>query len=642
MHKSYIISGKKSIVWLVAGLFLFLAVPAMASTSLDPEFARQAPVFKQINAAAAWNYTTGSPEIVVAVLDTGVDIGHPDLAKNIWTNEHEIPGNGIDDDGNGYIDDVHGWNFIDKNNNVDASTEATFFGIETISHGTVIAGLIGAIGDNNQFGAGVNWQVKIMPIRAIDNYGSGSYEDLAKAVDYAASNGADIISLSFVGSADEAILYEALRRAYTKNVLIVVAAGNEGLSVNGNIGENFLYPICYPDPEKENWILGVTAVDQSDKLSGFANYGGCVDISAPGENIFSTIKRTADNNNLGFTGPWKGTSFATPLVAGAAALVKSVQPDWGPKKLISTLLASVDNIDKANPNFLGRFGYGRLNVGAAVKIAIKEKLLTGPFANICYPAAGQIYCHSLYDNKSAPIVDLKTGLVTIDSSDRELIAALVKEKNNFTIKTIFKTGVINSGWALEQGINFNLVRVASVNGEKFVYVAGYDVKGKRTKIISFSIEGKRQISWWAAGRVDTFDVNDNGRIFIAGIKNGRLIVEDYDFLGNFQKKFDLGGATRADDISVGNFTDTDIGSDEQIAVISRRGLDAYRLIVYPESGGYLTERLADTKEKWSILTADYNYDGATDLLLYNNGGGIFNIVSGKGNVLKSVQLPRLK
>ncbi len=639
MHESYNIFINKSIAGLIIGLFLISALPAYGSISADPEYKKQTQVYSQINLPDAWNFTTGSPEVVVAVLDTGIDINHPDLKNNIWVNKYEVPDNGFDDDRNGYIDDVNGWNFVEKNNDVIGSEEGTFFGDDVISHGTVITGLIGAAGDNNLFGAGVNWRVRIMPVRTIDNYGSGSYDDIAKAIDYAAFNGADIISLSFVGYADDAGLYEALRRAYAKNILIVVAAGNNRADGTGFLEKNELYPVCYREYADENWLLGVTAVDKTDRLSAFANFGNCVDIAAPGENLYSTAMRTNGENGTGFIGPWSGTSFATPLVAGAAALLKSLQPDWTAKKLIATLLASADNIDKMNPKLLGLFGYGRLNIGAAVKMAIDEINLNGPFANVCYKSDNYIYCQSLSSNKSWQIAGFKNKIIILDSSDSELIAAMIKEGNNYVIKIIKKNGEIVSSWTLPQGIIFDLVKVASLKNEKQVYATGYDAKNDRTRIIASSIGGKQVSSWWVTGRVDSFTVDKNGNIFIAGIKNGKLTVEEFNALGNFIRKIEMGVATRVDDMSVERYVDSE---NDQLTIIYRRGLAAYRSMVYLESGSILRERLSDTGEKWSLISQDYDSDGLIDLMPYNGGGGVFKIISGKGKTLKNVQLPRLK
>lgn len=374
----YLILRKKSIVagFILLALFFSVASPAAAKIPNDPKYNLQADFYAQINAPAAWDHTTGSSNVVVAVIDTGVDSTHPDLQKNIWKNQDEVAGNNVDDDRNGFVDDVYGWNFVEDNNDTSISVINESDDSGAIHHGTLLAGLIGEEGNNNLLGAGLNWSVKIMPVRAIDNDGGGILENIARAVNYAVNNGADIISISFVGFTTYPELTAALYNAYKKGVLVVVAAGNSRNDSSGN--ENLTnvkqYPICLDWDYAENWILGVASVDRNDRLSDFADYGSCIDVSAPGEHIFSTQKVAPQYGfTKDFNGAWYGTSFAAPLVAGSAALVKAVRPDWKAKELRDVLLRSADDIDNLNPGFAGQMGYGRLNVGKAVQIAVDSK-----------------------------------------------------------------------------------------------------------------------------------------------------------------------------------------------------------------------------------------------------------------------------
>ncbi|HSR88876.1 MAG TPA: S8 family peptidase [Candidatus Udaeobacter sp.] len=352
-------------------------IPAWSKEPNDPEYNLQQTFYNQISAPTAWDFTNGTSSAVVAIIDVGVDISNEDLKANIWQNQKELPGNGIDDDKNGYIDDIHGWNFVEKNNDITVSNlNNNLDDRGAVSHGTILAGLIGAVGDNNFLGAGLNWHIKIMPLRAVRNDGNGSLEDVAKAVNYAVNNGADIISLSFVGGATNFSLEGSLFNARKHGVLVVAAAGNNR---NDGIGDEDSakvkqYPICVDFENSENWILGVTSVDKNNKLSEFANYGACVDITAPGEYIYSTQKYSPQYGyDKNFAGPWFGSSFSVPLVTGAAALVKSVRPDWGAKEIVSDLLATTDDIDSLNPGYAGQIGYGRLNVGRAVARAVESK-----------------------------------------------------------------------------------------------------------------------------------------------------------------------------------------------------------------------------------------------------------------------------
>ena len=368
-------------VFLVMALLLYPSIFVQARTPNDPKYSLQEPFYKQIGAPAAWDFTIGANNVVVAVIDTGVDINHDDLKNNIWKNKKEIPDNGLDDDENGFIDDIHGWNFVENNNDAGISVISVGDDSGAVSHGTILAGLIGAAGDNNFLGTGLNWHIKIMPLRAIDSDGNGSLNVVVKAINYAVNNGASIINISFVGDVNSFNLQESLFNARKKGVLVVAAAGNNRNDGTGDddLSKHKKYPICVDFENSENWILGVTSVDKNDKLSDFTNYGACVDISVPGENIYSGQRYAPEYGYLkNFGGQWSGSSFSAPLAAGGAALVKSVRPDWGAKEIILDLLASADDIDSLNPGFAGQIGYGRLNVGRAVAMALESKPAVAP------------------------------------------------------------------------------------------------------------------------------------------------------------------------------------------------------------------------------------------------------------------------
>src|SRR3989344_4367464 len=211
---------------------------------------------RQIGMPLAWEKSTGSPEIIVAVLDTGVDINHPDLMNNIWRNPGEVESDNIDNDKNGFTDDIHGWDFIDWSN--DPRPDATPpYSRTALHHGTVVAGLIAAIGNNVEGVAGVAWRTRIMSLRVLDRQGQGDVENVARAVEYATNNGASIINLSFVGNGASQRLEAALARAYAAGVLVVVAAGNADNASGINLDDSPRYPACYDANSRANWILGV-------------------------------------------------------------------------------------------------------------------------------------------------------------------------------------------------------------------------------------------------------------------------------------------------------------------------------------------------------------------------------------------------
>lgn len=376
MNKHYHFLTKKSI-FSVFCLFLFLPLSLFAKTPNDPEYYQQKDFWNLINLEKAWDFTTGSSKVVIAVIDTGVDIHHRDLVNNIWHNPYEIPSNGIDDDSNGYVDDINGWNFIENNNDVRTSVFDNSDDPEAVRHGTLVAGLIGAQGDNYKNGTGVNWDINIMPLRAVSSNGFGSLEDIVKAINYAVNNGAMVISLSVVGLEKTDSLENSLRFAKEKGVVIVAAAGNNFEKINS---ENYIFPACLGVGDDNSWVLGVGSIGLDGHISRFTNYGDCIDLYAPGEGIFSTERYAPQfDYDKEFGGPWAGTSFSTPMVAGAAALIKSIRPDWSSEEISKILL------DSASVFYSNTTGYFKvLDVGAAIENTISDRSVIEPNFDFYY------------------------------------------------------------------------------------------------------------------------------------------------------------------------------------------------------------------------------------------------------------------
>ncbi len=303
-----------------------------------------------IDAPEAWNANTGSRSVVVAVIDTGVDYTHPDLAANIWTNTAEVPGNGLDDDHNGFVDDVHGYDF--RNNDGDP--------LDDNRHGTHVAGTIAAVGNNGLGVTGVAWSASILPLKFLGSDNRGQMTDAVRALNYATllrqQYGVNIrvVNASW-GSGDySASLREALAAAALADILVVAAAGNGDVLGHGMDNDAIgFYPASY---DLEN-IVSVAASDTNDKLARFSNYGvRTVDIAAPGVGILSTEPG-------GTYATRNGTSMAAPHVTGTAALLFSKVPTATSLEVRQALLQSTDS----KADLTGKLATnGRLNMATAL------------------------------------------------------------------------------------------------------------------------------------------------------------------------------------------------------------------------------------------------------------------------------------
>jgi thermitase len=313
-----------------------------------------------IDAPEAWNIQKGSSSVIVAMLDTGVDWDHPDLSARIWSNTDEIAGNGIDDDQNGYIDDTRGWDFANNDNNP----------MDDHGHGTVNAGIVGADTNNGVGVAGVDWHCKLMPVKVLDLNNWGLYSWWANGLQYAADNGANIISMSMGGSTSDATLKAAVDYAYGLNCVICVSMGND----NSN---KVYYPAAYTD------VIAVGAIDTDDTRcvppdwqgfgmpNGGSNYGSHIDVVAPGNWIYSTVW----NDNYQY---WAGTSMAAPYVSGVAALLFAQEPTLTNAEIyqiiISTANDQVGNPAEDTPGWDQYYGYGRINACQALIDLTSPKL----------------------------------------------------------------------------------------------------------------------------------------------------------------------------------------------------------------------------------------------------------------------------
>ncbi len=344
---------------------------------LDQYFSQQWGMTK-VHAPEAWDVAWSDRSVAIAVIDTGVNYLHQDLRDRTWYNPGEtainpatgqrdctgaISFNGYDDDNNGYVDDCRGWNFVDNNKNP----------LDGHGHGTFVAGIAAATTNNYDpiIGAyagvaGMARQASLMELRALDDDGTGLAFDIAAAMDYAAQNGARVINLSLTLPVVNPDPYdvEALRRAVvaarTAGVVVVAATGNQGYN-------------SIPYPAAFEGVLAVGASTPSDTWWIFSNYGNRLDLVAPGMEIVSTLKGPG-NQSYGMLGSGSGTSYATPHVAGVAALVAGLRPDLGPDSVRALITGTVDDI--GDPGFDPQTGWGRLNAYGAVVSATTGLSLT--------------------------------------------------------------------------------------------------------------------------------------------------------------------------------------------------------------------------------------------------------------------------
>jgi len=296
------------------------------------------------HATTGWDLETGSRDVIIGILDTGVDLDHPDITStpsntttNLWKNYDEIPGNGIDDDGNGYIDDYHGWNFVSNNNNPQ----------DDHGHGTINAGIIGARGNNGTGVSGVMWYVSLMPVKVLDSNNRGYYSWWAQGIQYAVDNGARVINMSMGGTSASSTLQDAVNYAWDNGALIVASMGN-------NNSYQIQYPAYYTN------VIAVGATDNDDArcvpspwCSFGSNYGDWLDVMAPGCWIYST----AWNDTYQY---WSGTSMSAPQVAGLAGLILSLNPYLTNVDVKSIIENNADDLGASGFDIY--YGYGRINI----------------------------------------------------------------------------------------------------------------------------------------------------------------------------------------------------------------------------------------------------------------------------------------
>jgi subtilisin family serine protease/sugar lactone lactonase YvrE len=305
------------------------------TTPDDPLYAEQWGL-DQIGAPAAWDVVTGTADVVIAVVDAGLDASHPDLSSRLWTNPGEIPSNSVDDDNNGHVDDIHGWNLVDDNADLTDNT----------GHGTQVAGVAAAATNNSLGVAGVCWDCRVMVVKVVQTGGVANYSDIAAGVVYAAQKGAEVINVSLGAYSDSATLRAAVAAA-SEMAIVVAGAGNDDTNTA-------FYPAAYDD-----YVLAVAGTTSSDTKTATSNYGAWVDVCAPAEVITTTL-------DGGGYGSASGTSMAAPLAAGLAGLLRSQCPAWSPDMVRAHVIRTANDIDGLNPGYEEQLGSGRISAANAV------------------------------------------------------------------------------------------------------------------------------------------------------------------------------------------------------------------------------------------------------------------------------------
>jgi len=363
--------------------------PFFASSSTWGQSYKDLWGLHRVGAQAAWDASKGDG-VVVAVIDSGCDLSHPDIADNLWTNSGEIAGNGQDDDNNGYVDDVHGWDFV--NQDADPSDDK--------GHGTHCAGTIAAVGDNSEGVVGLAFKAKIMVLKGLSASGGGTVGDLSEALYYAADNGARVVNCSWGGPGDSQTLHDAVIYAHDKGCVVVAAAGNDNDNADGYI------------PAKWSQTITVAATDPYDNRATFSNWGTCIDVAAPGVDILS-LRASGTGYGLDVPGYGnycraQGTSMAAPHVSALAALILAAHPNYTPEQVRNVIRSSA--YDLGDAGFDVYFGYGRIDAAAALGVSdsgVAE--ITQPASNETVGGMVEVRGTATADNLSGWSLDVGEG-----------------------------------------------------------------------------------------------------------------------------------------------------------------------------------------------------------------------------------------
>ncbi len=560
-------------------------------TPSDPANGTEQSYLDQIGAYDAWDITRGDDDIVIGIIDTGVDLDHEDLQSSIWVNEAD-PIDGIDNDNNGYIDDYQGYDFADGDNDPTADGN---------QHGTRVAGVAGASTDNGIGMSGIGFNSKIAALKGFTTSGTLSV-NLFDAIVYAGDMGIQVLNLSW-GSAREPLQSEQDILNYAvleKDVVIAVSAGNDGATSDP---EALFYPASYDN------VLSVAGVDASDNRFTTSTYNYLIDLAAPGASLYSTVNDNTYGNQ-------SGTSFASPLVAGVAALVRDAFPDLNALQVMEQVRVSSDDIYGigTNASFDGKLGFGRLNAFSAVS---QEDLKSVRVTSL---DAQTPYSENLFFGDT---VTITTNLTNFLSTTDETQITLSSPENDFTIieGTDFQTG-LNS---LEEGeASFSIVLNDDLDPETKFFARFDFMDGAYNDFQHIQLSTSP----------DHFDFGSGLKMTIAG--NGNLGFGDIYFYEGIGSEFDgntiltyagILTATSETTVSDNIINDYALENREQ----DFNSVTNYKLLGHPVADQFGYSEFEDPINNLIIEQSSYSWTGSNYILLryrvINNSAAQQNDVS---------------
>ncbi len=653
---------------------LFAEYETINSTRMipnDPDYQLQwhHPVIKM---PETWDYVQGSSEVIVAITDSGVKWNHPDLADNIWINEAELPGitinwangqilggDGIDNDGNGKIDDIIGWDFYHNNNNPYQYHPGS-------SHGTHVAGISGAVGNNSIGVAGVAMNVSIMSCKGSPTgVNSSGISHGYNQIQYAADSGADIINCSWGGPGSGTYPNSVINYATSLGSLVVAAAGNENVQHIPGVYEDY--------PADATNAFCVASTGPNDTKSSFSDYGTPIDISAPGSNIRSTW-----GDNAYYT--TSGTSMASPVVAGVAALVKTLHPEMTPSELKSRIMMTSYYIDDLNPDHAGLLGAGRVDAFSAT-MSDKIPYITvynhnvhehsgdgdgvpnpGEEVNLIFSLYNEIFWMTA-ENVVATISTDEPGLeLLIDTVEFPNIngGSIVFNNNNpFRISTsptlsnltipITLTITANPGNPFPYEVSYEHELVLSLqqagwpltlSGTSTSPAIIHDVNADGTSNIIFGdAQGNLRVVNPNKTAIDGFPVNLGGNIssavaaaditgnsqleIVANTQNG--FIHCVDNAGNVLFQYNAGGQLRSNPMLV------DVNNDGSLEIVAVTFSSPKLIILYPDGTdypGFPVDLPAAVMS--SPASADLNGDGHKEIIIASTSGNIHAVSTSTG------------